>query len=211
MYVSLRSTGSLLGFLEFTKDLNLSDLAFAGIFSRFTGPESLYRSMEVADSGGPVGPYYLVRDLIYSWIPRSILPDKPETFGFEMNVLLFGDIFSLANAASGASTPTLVGEAYLIGQLPAVVLIMALVGTILGGAYGWLPFTRSWVALALYSKFCVFAFFVNETLTLHLLRLLQGLAVWSFIIIMVSFELVVRQELRRALSLTTQRRSRGLV
>ncbi len=211
LYVSFRATGSPFGFLEFAKDLNLVDLAFAGVFSRFTGPESLYRSMEVADNGGPVGLYYFVQDLIFSWIPRSLLPDKPATFGFEINLLLFGDVFSLANATSGASTPTLVGEAYLIGQLEGVVLIMALVGAILGAVYNWIPFTRSWVALAFYSKFCVFAFFVNETFTLHFLRLLQALVVWGVVLLVVSYELVVRQELQRALSLATQGATPGLL
>jgi hypothetical protein len=189
LYVSFRGRqGNPLDI--FQQAASLSDAVFEGLLGRFHGIESVARIIDVVDEIGFSGGKYLLQDLATFWIPRVIWPNKPLSSGIAVNVLFFGDAYS--GYETGAAVPSLVGSLYWIGGLAGVLWGMLLIGVILRLAYKYMLAHKDLIGLGIYTQVFIFAFYVNETLELHLIRLLFRLILWAIVVFLSGRFVVVR-------------------
>ena len=141
---------------------------------RFTGAESLARVVDFTQVQGFHGGEHLLSDLVFGWVPRVLWAGKPLSAGLVANTTFFPDVFR--GGETGAAVPTLIGELYWIGGIWVVVAGMWCLGRFCRICYRRLERGTDANAVFLYGLQFMFAFFVNETLSLHLFRFLFQLA-----------------------------------
>ncbi len=147
---------------------------------RFTGSESLARVVDFTQVQGFHGGEHLLSDLVFGWVPRVLWPGKPLSAGLVANTTFFPEAFR--GGETGAAVPTLIGELYWIGGIWAVLGGMWCLGRFCRDCYRRLEHGTDANAVFLYGLQFMFAFFVNETLSLHLSRYLFQLVVASVLL-----------------------------
>lgn len=152
------------------------------IVPRFTGGESLARVVDITGQTGFQGGYFILRDLMASWVPRILWPAKPLSAGLVENTTFFPDAF--IGGETGAAVPTLIGELYWTAGIFGVLIGMFVLGVFFRRAYD-LVRAKNKNAIGVYSLVYVFAFFVNESLSVHLVRFLFQVAVWQAVMLIV--------------------------
>ena len=176
IYVLFRKFG-----LSISDSLGVGDDWYSRImvFPRFIGAESLARIIDRTGQTGFQGGLYIMSDIIFGWIPRALWVAKPLSSGIIANTLFFPEAFVVDD--TGSAPPTLIGELYWTSGLPGIIIGMIVMGILLKKIYNMVVNKPSNINLCIYSLFYMFAFFANETLSLHLFRLLSQMIVTSVI------------------------------
>jgi hypothetical protein len=175
LYVAFRDgRGDVVGGIG---ERDLGELVFQNFFARFHGTESLARVVEYTDANGYTGGPEVFKSFALAWVPRAIWEDKPTSIGAIENVMLYPEIYRNYEE-SGAAIPSLAGELYWTGGPMCLIAGFGLFGWICAYADRVLARRSDFTSVGLYVYCFSFFLYVNETLTLHVFRFIQGAGVW---------------------------------